>query len=117
MLGVIGVEGSVVEVVIKVTHESVKDVFLISSLSKVAVSVPVRSGHLIEVGLVAVSAVSEPKVAEEREGKGGENDDIDDGEHDGSFQRELIFLIIRRAKFVQKPITLVRGYRVEDSIV
>ena len=100
MLGVIGVRVSVVEVVIKVTHESVKDVFLISSLSKVAVCVPVRGSHLLEVGLVAVSAVSEPNVAEERDGKSGQDDDVKDGEHDGSFQRGLIVLIIRRAKFV-----------------
>ena len=106
MLGVIGVEGvSVIEVVINVTHEGVEHLSLGFTFSKVAVCADARGSHLLNGGLVAVSNIGEPNVVGEREGEEDANDNGECVEHDGSFQRGLIVLIISCVKFV-----LVKAY-------
>ena len=95
------VEGSVIEVVIKVTHESVEHLSLGCAFSEVAVCAPVRGGHLLDGVLVAVSNIGEPDVVGEREGEEDANDVGECVEHDGSFQRGLMFLIIRLVVFAQ----------------
>lgn len=95
------VEGSVIEVVIKVTHESVEHLSLGCAFSEVAVGAPVRGGHLLDGVLVAVSNIGEPDVVGKREGEEDANDVSECVEHDGSFQRGLMFLIIRLVVFAK----------------
>ena len=94
------VEVSVIEVVIDVTHEGVQHLSLGLAVSKVAVCADSRGGHLLDGGLVAVSNIGEPDVVGEREGEEDGNNDGECVEHDGSFQRGLIVLIISCVKFV-----------------
>ena len=100
------VEGSVIEVVIDVTQEGVEDIFLLSTFSEVAVCAVVRAGHLLDGGLVAIRNIGEPNVVGEREGEKNANDDGECVEHDGSFQRGLIVLIISSVKFVLVCVSL-----------
>lgn len=97
--------GSVIEVVIDVTHEVVKHLSLGVAFSEVAVCVPVRGGHLLDGGLVAVSNIGEPDVVGEREGEEDADSDGECVEHDCSFQMGLIVLIISCVKFVLVCVT------------
>ena len=100
------VEGSVIEVVIDVTQEGVEDIFLLSTFSEVAVCAVVRAGHLLDGGLVAIRNIGEPNVVGYCVGVKNSNDFGVCVEHDGSFQRGLIVLIISSVKFVLVCVSL-----------
>ena len=90
---------------IDVTHERVKDVRLVLAFGEIAVCTPVRGGHLLDGGFVLVVEVREVEVVSEGDNKEDDDKDRESVEHDGSFQRGLIVLIISCVEFV-----LVKAY-------